>query len=184
MAKKNNKTETTNLLVPIYINEKIVIDMLAIIEDGFSKVSQVVQLDYINKTNDMNLSAEMGTSTSILSKLLKIDFSVGGENSVDKGDNTNISFEKVHTNTSLLSKFKQYLVHEDMLKRGVSVNDIVVGDFIEIEGELQKNPLVNYMDIFQQVLDLAKVFADKPKVGDKKEAERARQQDKVYIPGR
>lgn len=29
------------LMVPVYINEKIVLDMLAIIEDGFSTVSQV-----------------------------------------------------------------------------------------------------------------------------------------------
>ena len=29
------------LMIPVYINEKIVLDMLAIIEDGFSKVSQV-----------------------------------------------------------------------------------------------------------------------------------------------
>ena len=27
------------LMVPVYINEKIVLDMLAIIEDGFSTVS-------------------------------------------------------------------------------------------------------------------------------------------------
>ncbi|WP_073507560.1 hypothetical protein [Streptobacillus notomytis] len=29
------------LIVPIYINEKIVLDMLAIMEDGFSMVSQI-----------------------------------------------------------------------------------------------------------------------------------------------
>ena len=29
------------LMVAVYINEKIVLDMLAIIEDGFSTVSQV-----------------------------------------------------------------------------------------------------------------------------------------------
>lgn len=30
-----------SLIIPVYINEKIVIDMLAIIEDGFSAVSQI-----------------------------------------------------------------------------------------------------------------------------------------------
>ena len=29
------------LVIPVYLNEKIVLDMLAIIEDGFSKVSEV-----------------------------------------------------------------------------------------------------------------------------------------------
>ncbi len=31
----NENKELNQLIIPIYINEKIVIDMLAIIEDGF-----------------------------------------------------------------------------------------------------------------------------------------------------
>ena len=30
------------LVIPVYLNEKIVLDMLAIIEDGFSKVSDML----------------------------------------------------------------------------------------------------------------------------------------------
>ena len=33
--------DVNQLMIPVYINEKIVLDMLAIIEDGFSTVSQV-----------------------------------------------------------------------------------------------------------------------------------------------
>lgn len=36
-----NSVNTDRLIVPVYINEKIVLDMLAIMEDGFSMVSQV-----------------------------------------------------------------------------------------------------------------------------------------------
>ena len=32
--------DVNQLMIPVYINEKIVLDMLAIIEDGFSTVSQ------------------------------------------------------------------------------------------------------------------------------------------------
>ena len=42
----NNVKELYQLIVPIYINEKIVIDMLAIIEDGFSKVSQINYVEH------------------------------------------------------------------------------------------------------------------------------------------
>ena len=31
--------DVNQLMIPVYINEKIVLDMLAIIEDGFSTVS-------------------------------------------------------------------------------------------------------------------------------------------------
>ena len=36
-----NNVNTANLIIPVYINEKIVLDMLAIMEDGFSMVSQI-----------------------------------------------------------------------------------------------------------------------------------------------
>ena len=36
------KNKGDQLIIPIYINEKIVLDMLAILDDGFSMVSQRV----------------------------------------------------------------------------------------------------------------------------------------------
>ena len=57
------------------------------------------------------------------------------------------TFEERHTNVSLLSKFRTFLVDEKILKSGFDVTNMKIGDFIEIEGELQKNPLINYMDI-------------------------------------
>lgn len=42
----NNIIKSDRLIIPIYINEKIVLDMLAIIEDGFSTVSQVNYTEY------------------------------------------------------------------------------------------------------------------------------------------
>lgn len=34
-----NNVNKNGLIIPVYINEKIVLDMLAIMEDGFSTVS-------------------------------------------------------------------------------------------------------------------------------------------------
>lgn len=33
--------KSEQLIIPVYINEKIVLDMLAIMEDGFSTASQI-----------------------------------------------------------------------------------------------------------------------------------------------
>ena len=35
------RVSADQMMIPVYINEKIVFDMLAIMEDGFSTVSQV-----------------------------------------------------------------------------------------------------------------------------------------------
>lgn len=148
------------LMVPVYINEKIVLDMLAIIEDGFSTVSQVSYTEHKENSNSQKLEAGVSTSATLLSKLLKIDLKGELSHSGNSGENESVAKEKVHTNVSLLSKFRTFLVDEKILKSGFDVTNMKIGDFIEIEGELQKNPLINYMDIF---VDLFRMLIFLPK---------------------
>ena len=71
------------LVIPVYLNEKIVLDMLAIIEDGFSKVSEV-STSYENADKIRNSKLGVGFSTkNILEKLLKIQL-----NAEISGDST------------------------------------------------------------------------------------------------
>lgn len=177
MSNKSDKTSADRLIVPIYINEKIVLDMLAILEDGFSMVSQVNYSEHTENKTSQKAEAGINTSASILSKLLKIN--IAGEVAHD-GDNemdNSVAKEKVHTNVSLLSKFRSYLVDEGIMKRDFSFADVEMGDFVEMEGELQKNPLINCLDIFMDAARLLDSFGDKPQLGNKKRTNYQRQQD-------
>ena len=69
--------KSDRLIIPVYINEKIVLDMLAIIEDGFSMVSQINYTEHTENNSVQKADAEISTSTTLLSKLLKIDVSGG-----------------------------------------------------------------------------------------------------------
>ena len=55
------------LIVPVYINEKIVLDMLAIMEDGFSTVSQVNYTEHKESNSIQKGEAGISTSANILS---------------------------------------------------------------------------------------------------------------------
>ena len=77
------------LIVPVYINEKIVLDMLAIIEDGFSTVSQVSYTEHKENSNSQNFDAGVSTAATILSKLLKINLTGGLSHSRDNGEDEN-----------------------------------------------------------------------------------------------
>lgn len=169
--------DTNQLMIPVYINEKIVLDMLAIIEDGFSTVSQVSYTEHKENNNTQKLEAGTSTSATILSKLLKIDLKGELSHSGNHGENENTTKEKVHTNVSLLSKFRTFLVDKRILKSGFDIESIKIGDFIEIEGELQKNPLIDCMDIFVDVLRMADIFAEKPQLGGKAQARIQKQQE-------
>ena len=133
----NENKELNQLIIPIYINEKIVIDMLAIIEDGFSKVSQINYIEH--KENDSKKSLEAGIGVPyFLGKLLKIDLAGNMSNANRVDENESISKEKVHTSASLLSKFRSYLIKEDLLKFDFDIEHTNIGDFVEIRGTLQK----------------------------------------------
>ena len=70
-----DKITQEKLLIPVYINEKIVLDMLAILEDGFSTVSQVNYSEHKESENRQKGGGGVSTSATIWSKLFKIDLS-------------------------------------------------------------------------------------------------------------
>lgn len=80
MSQKKNESrndyiaKVDRLIVPVYINEKIVLDMLAILEDGFSMVSQIQSSERAESVDRKSAGGEIGTTAMLLSKLLKIDF--------------------------------------------------------------------------------------------------------------
>lgn len=176
-----NGMKAAQLIVPVYINEKIVLDMLAIMEDGFSMVSQVSYSEHKEGSSTQRLEAGVSTSATILSKLLKINMSGELAHTGTSDQSENVSREKVHTNVSLLSKFRRFLVEEKFLKSDFDVKKMQIGDFIEVEGELQKNPLINYMEIFVDIFRMANIFAEKPQLGGKTQARNQRQQEDETI---
>ena len=169
------------LIVPIYINEKIVLDMLAIMEDGFSMVSQVNYTAHREDGSLQKAEAEASTSSTILSKLLKINISGELSHTGSSGKNESIAKEKVHTNVSLFSKFRSFLISEKILNSDFDMLKMKIGDFIEVEGELQKNPLINYIDILVDVFRMADIFAEKPQLGEKSQAKNQKQKENEMI---
>ena len=163
--------KSDRLIIPVYINEKIVLDMLAIIEDGFSMVSQINYTEHTENNSVQKADAEISTSTTLLSKLLKIDVSGGLSHEGNRGQNENIIKEKVHTSVSLLSKFRSFLVEQKILKSDLDFSKMQVGDFIEVEGELQKNPIINYMDSFIDLFRMVDIFTEQPQTKKSKPRE-------------
>lgn len=176
MSKKINLEQ---LIVPVYINEKIVLDMLAIIEDGFSMVSQVE--DFEQSDNNRIHSAGGEVSTPILSKLLKINLKGSLSNEKNKRQSKNVSSEKIHTNVSLLSKFRTLLEEENLLVKAFDFTEVEIGSFVEIEGELQKNPLIDYVEKIKEMMELADIFSEAPALGNKTAAAAQKKKEQELV---
>lgn len=168
----NKSITSEQLMIPVYINEKIVLDMLAIIEDGFSTVSQVSYTEHKESSSQKNLSGGASTEVSLpfWSKLFKIDLQGDVSHTGNKENDESTTKEKVHTNVSLLSKFRGFLIEENLLNTEFDISQMKIGDFIEIEGELQKNPLIECLDMFNNVFNMINIFSEEPKLGNKTKA--------------
>lgn len=160
------------LIIPIYLNEKTVLDMLAIIEDGFSMISEVNSSNQSSNTSNTMVSGGISTR-AILDKLLKIQINGRFEKGKNLSEETQTKLEKVHTNVSLFSKFRSELIKNELLSCTSSdkldISKIESGDFIEIEGELQKNPLIDLLEKFINVINLSDIFSEEQKALPKEE---------------
>lgn len=156
--------------------------MLAILEDGFSTVSQINYIEKKDSAISRNAGGEVGTN-SIFSKLLKINVSGEIESSEENSNENSVAKEKVHTNVSLLSKFYDYLVDEKILKKDIDIKSVLIGDFVEVQGELEKNPLIEFLGILVDFFRIAKIFEEQPQLGDKNKAKLQKQKD-MYTPFR
>lgn len=173
-----------NLCIPIYLNEKIVFDLLAIIEDGFSHISEVKTLT----SNQNNINGEMNSSlksSNILSTLFGVTLSAKLNTDLKNRENEESKQEKVHTNVSLFSKLRKTLINEKILKKDLinkfDINDVKTGDFIEIEGMLKKSPMIETMGTFIEVFNTFLCFAEEPQLGNKKKYKNEKSQnEKIF----
>lgn len=149
------------LLIPIYLNQKIVFDFIAIIEDGFSQIRSIQKTESDEKSKQSNISGEIGTSNifSLLSVKLK-----AGLSGIQKDSNSNVvSEEKIHTPTSLFSKLFLYLHENKILKEIKStehISNVSTGDFVVFKGTLKRNPIIASMESIENMMKLAFTFAD------------------------
>lgn len=149
MAKK---IDTDCLTIPIYLNTKIVFDMLATIEDGFSEVKNIQTSKNKNHEND----AEVNIGNNNLFAFLNVG--IRGNHKVESNDGQTVAEERTHTPVSLFQKLKKQLDDENLIER--DINNAIIGDFIEFQGTLKTNPVIDMLAGIKELIVLANLFSD------------------------
>lgn len=151
-----NKIEKNKLTIPIYLNTKIVFDMLATIEDGFADVKNVQTSKNKNQVNDV----ETNIGTNNLFALLNIGVRGKHKGTSDNGET--IIEERTHTPVSLFQQLKEQLENAKFINR--DIDNLNIGDFVEVQGTLKNNPVIDMLSGFKEIITLANLFTDnKPK---------------------
>ncbi len=144
---------TAKYPIPLYLNQKYVFDLLAMMEDGLSQLQTVKSTHASNQDISSKYSGEIG----VKNVFAFLGVSLGGDRSktAQSGETKEIVQERVHTPNSLFSKVRDRLRNEGMLKELTSA---VPGQFVEFQATLRKNPLIDAIESFRSLVGTALVF--------------------------
>lgn len=146
-----------DLIVPVYLNQRLVFDLLAMLQGGISTVTSITKSDAAEKSSQEKISTTFGLSQA-LSSLLKIDLSGGKENSRNSSEEQTITQERIHTPASLFYELRIILQDNKILKNISDESTPHPGDIVEFEAYLNKNPIIETMDSMIEIMDMVIVF--------------------------
>lgn len=145
------------LILPVYLNQKIVFDLLAMLEGGISTVTAITESSSTESDNKTKLSSNFGLSEAF-STLLKINLSGSTEGQQKNSDGKIKSEERIHTPASLFYQLRNILIEKNYISE---IKDDFIpksGDFIEFEGILNRNPITETIDSIAEILEITDLF--------------------------
>ncbi|WP_375771534.1 hypothetical protein NR798_11700 [Archangium gephyra] len=148
------------LAIPIYLNQRIVFDLLAIIEQGFSQLHTIKTTEVGSESNKNDTNAEIGAANVFA--FLKLGFNRSRQKEEKQSSQREISEEKVFTPTALFARLRDSLTARGLIKFVDLKNPntkVELGEFVEFTALLRKNPFADWMDATIQFLDMMR-FAE------------------------
>ena len=157
-----------DLPIALYLNQRLTFDVLASLENGFSRFSTVQTTSSGEKSAEMSGEAQIGVSNVFA--ILGVQFGVGGRGSQQEGETRSESTTKdvIHTPASLFAKLRKDL-RSHCLVRDISgaegLKAIHPSDFVEFEATLRRSPLIEMLSALAELTPLMEQFKERPAQG-------------------
>lgn len=145
----------SELVVPVYLDTNVLLDLLATVEDGFSLVERVTSEEASQRASGRSGGAEIGTPSTF--PFFKLGLSGKLGKSVTEGATATKEVDKTHTYGSLLHRLRRYLVSEGLIAESFSSPGLDVGHFIEFPGVIRPNPFTDSFQRLQRILGFVDV---------------------------
>jgi hypothetical protein len=150
-------TESTGseLLVSVYLDTNVLLDLLATVEDGFALVERVTTGQTATRATEQAGSLDAGGPGAF--SLFKFSGRLG--RSTNKENTETTEAERTHTFGSMLHRLRRYLMDEQLLVDFDSGGSaaIEVGKFIEFRGVARPNPFTASFERLRRMLSFADV---------------------------
>jgi hypothetical protein len=162
-------SEHSDYSVVVYLNQAVVFDLLAIIEDGMAQVST------IRTSESKKAGTEAGIGASNVFALLGVRL----KGALENVEGREVTHERVHTPTSLFSKVRNHLrkaklVH-DLTGPSANLEAARPGHFVEVEVRLRRNPLIDALEAVNETIAGIKVLTSFGKQGQKSAADKTQE---------
>jgi len=145
------------LVIAVYLDTNVLLDLLATVEDGFRLVERVTTGQTSGKSSERSGEAEFATPS--LFNFFKVGFSGKLGRRSDEGASETTEAELTHTYGSLLHRLRRYLLDEHLVTTFAPdmKTSIVVGDFVEFTGVVRPNPFTDSFHRLQRMMSFAEV---------------------------
>jgi hypothetical protein len=154
--------ESSDLIIPVYLNQRVVFDLVAMLKGGIATVTKVSDAQKEASSVSGQASGGFGLSQA-LSSLLRVNLSVAASGAKEDKLEHAQSEERVHTPASLFFVLRGVLVEKQVLRQDSEGLTPEPGDFIEFSSALRRNPLIESLDSFSQLTSLVHAFVEPPK---------------------
>lgn len=163
----------SNLIVPVYLNQRIVFDLIAILEDGIATVTRLTSTDEASSQESGKLGGSFGLAEAF-SSLLKISVDAERTEGNVSGTSATRTEDRIHTPTSLFHKLRGRLrEREELITVGPDYRPYP-GHIIEFTTSLHRNPLLQTLDALDSLMEMIHAFSE-PEPSDRKKGSKQRQ---------
>ena len=159
----DTKKQKLTPIIPIYLNQKLVFDLVAMLKGGMSTVTKISSTRSQEASHEKELSANFGLSEAF-SSLLSIGLNGKQQDAQRTSDQDQLSEERVHTPSSLLyelTKEMQDYVHD--WSAGVPE----AGSFVTFTCQMRRSPILESMETMVEFLEMLPIFQCMSESGNK-----------------
>jgi len=149
------------LIIPVYLNQRVVFDLIAMIQGGISTVTRITSLESHSGKDQQQYGAAFGLSKAF-STLLKIDISGSRHKAQENSTGVQKAEERVHTPASMFQALRSSLSDRKELAVVNEEYKPMIRDIIEFDARLRKNPIIQTMDTIVGLMDMAISFSGEP----------------------
>lgn len=156
----HNKKENYDFILPLYLNQRFVYDILAITNGGFTEFFEVKDKKENSDIVKTSVNANFGNNNDF--SLIRANLNTGAEASISNDVNNEKSYKKTHTPTSLFMQVYNYLKLNNKiknLKNFEDIDNVTSGDFVELKSNVEFNTIVDFFETLEKVIDISEAFS-------------------------